>query len=97
MITESLRFPHLHNYPGKVLDVTRTDGSITLTLEGAPDVAPITLPACQVMDEITPTATATAHVWSIWLDETSVRIDEGDAKAIQRMVERAIAGEAPAV
>ena len=90
MITESLRFIHPYNQPGRTLDVTRADGNITLTLEGALDVAPVTLAACNVMDEITPTATP--HVWSVWLDETSVRVDEGDKAAIERMVERAISG-----
>jgi hypothetical protein len=95
VITESLRFIHPYNQPGRTLVVTRTDGNITLTLEGAADVAPITMPACKVMDEITPTATA--YVWCVWIDETPVRIGEGDARAIQRLVERSIASEPPAI
>lgn len=93
--TESLRFPHVYSHPGKVLVLSRIDGDITLTLEGAQDVAPVTMHACNVMDEVTPTASA--HVWCVWLDETAVRISESDVTAIQRMVDRAIHAELPTV
>lgn len=92
-ITESLRFPHIYNYPCALLNVARIDDCLTFTLEGAPDVALVTVPADAVQDEITPTATA--HVWCVWLDETAVRVSEGDANAICRMAQRAMAGEAP--
>ncbi len=93
MITESLRFPQLYNWPGHTLTVTRNDGDITLELEST--ASSMTLPACEVMDEITPTATP--YIWCVWIDLTPVRVAESDAKAIQRMVERAISGGLPAI
>lgn len=101
MITESLRFTC--KYPNTklgtephMLVVTRNDEKITLELTRHDQrVAAVELPAILVGDEITPSSTG--YLWTVWVDEIAVRVGENDKTAIERMIQRAIAGAEPAL
>ena len=101
MITESLRFPCKYDntrFGGQphVLVVSRADDRIKLELTKSDEqVAVVELPAALAGDEITPSNTG--YLWTVWVDEIAVRVDDGDKAAIERMIRRAIDGAMPAL
>jgi len=102
MTTESLRFPCKYDNPSRfggqphVLVVSRADDRIKLELtQSDAPVAAVELPAAQAADEITPSNTG--YLWTVWVDEIAVRVGENDKAAIERMIQRAIAGAEPAL
>ena len=101
MITESLRFTCKYdntrfNGNPHMLVVRRTDDRIKLELTKSDEpVATVELPAAQAGDEITPSNTG--YLWTVWVDDIAVRVDDGDKAAIERMVQRALDGAPPAL